>query len=230
MTEQPSSIGPDIPVKLQPLGFQLISDDGNAARYQALVEEQGTPGSAVLAITVTIASSVQSQAAKQLQALLGGMQAAFTLLPELPPDNGESSADEPFNINQQLLIEFSLASFDGPGPIGVAVTVQTTTGIVPVPSGTDPANERGIHNHLPHTLGANLDDYWQADSGQPLTATVKPLIGKGTIRNPLTNVYAGDGPYHLTAEEIIVHAGPNVALRYSMSANFRLKRHGVKGA
>jgi hypothetical protein len=156
------------------------------------------------------------------------MQAVFTVLPELPPDNGEPGDDESFDISKQLRIELSVASSDGTGPVYVGVTMETRTGIVPPPPGIDPVGGTAIENALPSTVGAGLEDYWHVKSNQPFTATVRPIIGKGTIRNPLTRVFAG-GTYHLTAREVIVHADSNQAMTYSMSGNFRLERSGVRG-
>jgi hypothetical protein len=220
--------------KLQPLEFEAISDNGEEARYRALVTGQG----AVLAVTLTIASPVKAQAEKQLQELFSRMKAGFTLLFELPPDsgesvNGESGTDEPFDIEQQLGIELSVASFDDPRAVGVAVTVQTTTGIVPVPAGSDPVSGTPVTSFLGSNLRANLDDYWQASPEQVFTATVRPSAGQGTIRNasskkPPTPVHP-HGPYQMSATAIIVHAGPNVALDYSLDGAFIRTGHNVQG-
>jgi hypothetical protein len=221
MTGQPSGAGPDNPVgTLQPLRFTLISDDGHAARYEALVEDQTAPGSPVFAVTVTIASSIQLQAPTELQTLLSQMKASFVLLPEPPPDNGGPSADEPFDLKTQLLIEVSLASSGGTGPVGVAVTLETTTGIVPAPTGSNPGDGVGQN-----TVPADLDDYWQVRPKNSFRANVTPSIGKGTIRNPVIPV-AEDRTSSLTARQVIVHADRQ-AMTYFMSSNFRLVRHGV---
>jgi hypothetical protein len=134
----------DNPVNgLQPIKFQPIQDDGHAALYRALAENPGVPGSPVLAINLTIASSVQQSSPKELQALLNGMKAAFTVLPEPPepteppeppPDNGTSSDDGLFNISAQMMIQIGVDQYDGPGPVAVDVAVETTTGIMPLPS------------------------------------------------------------------------------------------------
>jgi hypothetical protein len=224
MTEQPSGTGPDNPAgKLQPLNFQQVADDGHAALYEALVKDQDAPGSPVFAVTLTIASSVQRSSPKELHMLLSGMRAVFTVLPELPPDNGEPGDDEPFNVSAQILIELSVARSDGTGPVNVGVTVETATGIVPLPS--------KIVKFLPHSLGAGLADYWKANSNQSFTATVRPTKGKGTIRpprTPLTHITTGN-TYKRTAREVIVEADSNQALDYSMTGSFHLERSGVRG-
>jgi hypothetical protein len=221
MTDQPSGAGLDNPVgTLQPLGFKLISDDGRAARYEALVGDQTAPGSPVFAVTVTIASSIQLQAPTKLQELLSQMEASVVLLPEPPPDNGGPSDDEPFDLKTQLLIEVSLASSGGTRPVGVAVTMKTTTGIVPAPTGSKPGSGVAIR-----TVPAGLDDYWQVRPKNSFTARVTPSIGEGTIRNPVTPVVQGRTS-SLTARQVIVHADRQ-AMTYFMSSSFRLVRHGV---
>src|SRR5580658_5303975 len=229
MTDQSSGTGPEDPVQeqLQPLDFQLISDDPESASYQALVELGPAPGSPVLAVTVTLASSVLHQAEKSVLDLLGGMKALFVLLPDPPPDSGGSGDEEPFDITQQLLIEFGLASSGGPGPVGVAVDMVTVTGVVPRPTGMDPAGGAAVEKALANTVGANLEDYWRTTSNQLLTATVIPVIGKGTIRNPMTPVWVGHSG-HLTAKEVIVAADANQALTYDMRGQFYLARHNVQ--
>jgi hypothetical protein len=226
MTEQPSGVGPGNPVgKLQPLSFQLVADDGQAALYEALVADGKAPGSPVFAVTVTVASSVRREAGKELEASLSEMKAAFVLLPEPPPGNGGPGDEEPFDISTQMQIELRLASFDGAGPVGVAVTVETTTGIVPAPVGSDPDVGTAAEGDLPRTVGAGLDDYWHAYPDQRFTATVKPSAGQGTIRNPQANVYTG-GTYYLTAKAVIVHAAQR-AMTYSLTGSFRLGHAGV---
>ena len=60
MTEQPRGASQEISVgEPQSLEFQLISDDDRAAVYEALLVDCKTPGSPVLALTVTVASSVR---------------------------------------------------------------------------------------------------------------------------------------------------------------------------
>ena len=221
MTDQPSGAGPDCPMgMLQPVSFKPISDDGRVARYQALVEDQTAPGSPVFAVTLTIASSIQLEAPTKLKAFLSQMKASFVLLPEPPPDDGGPSDDEPLDLKTQLLIEVSLASSGGTGPVGVAVTVQTTTGIVPAPTGSKPAG--GVAMSI---VPAGLDDYWQVRPKHSFRANVTPSFGKGTIRNPVTLVVEGRTS-SLTARQVIVHADRQ-AMTYFMSTNFRLVRHGV---
>ena len=207
MTDQPSGTGPDDPVKepLQPLYFQPISNDGHSASYEALVEVAQAPGSPVFSVTVTLASSVLSQAEKEVLDLLDRMKAEFVVLPGPPPDNS-SGDEEAFDINEQLLIEIGLASYDGTGPVSVAVTVETVTGVVPLPTGSDPVGGTKVRRDLPRTLGADLDDYWRAKPYQPFTATVEITMGAGTVRKPKQSVDAVN-TYFATGKQVIVHAG-----------------------
>lgn len=221
MTEQPTGVGPDNPVGvLQALSFEQISDDGLAARYAAQVESDQAPGSPVFAVTVTLASSLQGEAGKQLETLFTGMKASFVPTLGGSPNNG-GPVGELFNIGTQMLIEISLASYGGTGPVGVAVTLGTTTGIVPVPI--------AIQQTFPHLVGAGLEDYWRANPYQSFTATVTPRSGKGTVRYPKQSVVRG-GTYYPYGKEVIVAADIKQALDYNMSGNFVLVRHNVKGA
>ena len=247
MTDQPSGGGQDNSVpELKPLKFQLIADDGHVASYQALVggqdspvggqgtpaedqnapvADQNAPDSAGFTVTVTIASSVQRGAEKDIQTLLGGMKAAFEILPGPPPDNGGSGDEEPSGTGEQpsieelsdskqpVRIEFSLANHGDSGPAGVAVTVQKTTGMA-------------IEKYLPEELNAGLYDYWCVDTGQSINASVTVYVGTGTISPPSTDVYARPESYNFKAKKIIVHAGPN-AITYSLTGSFWLAKHDV---
>ena len=95
MTEQSSDASPEISAgEPQPLEFQLIADDGRTAVYEALVVDCKTPGSPVLGLTVTVASSIQRDPGKDLEDLLGGMKAAFVLLSKPPSDDGGPDVED----------------------------------------------------------------------------------------------------------------------------------------
>jgi len=218
MTEQPSSPIPDNPVgELAPVNFQLQSDDGYEAVYQAVVAGEA-PDLPVYTLTLTIASSVRQQAGQQLQVFLDTMTVAFAILPgPVPPDDGP---DEAFDIGSQLKIEFGLVPFQGAGPVAVGVTVATTTGIGQAPSASDsadgPAGGRTVEFHV----GPNLDHYWHARGNHSFTATVTPKSGSGTIRNPVTFVAVGRGG-QLTARQVIVRGNPPGGMDYLLSGRFR---------
>lgn len=219
MTEKTTGSGPDSsPGKPQRLNFQPVSDDGEIAVFEAQSENRDTPGAPVFAVTITIASSVQRNSPKGLQELLSGMIAAFTVIPELPPDQDDTGEDVPFDITKQILIEVSLVSFDGTEPISVGVTVQTATGIVPVPS--------EIEEFFPNQVAAGLEDCWQAKPKQSLKATVKLSKGKGTVKNPPKPAAAG-GTYYPTGKQIIVEANRGQSVDYSVSTNFVPAHRGV---
>jgi hypothetical protein len=200
---------------LQQLEFQPVQDDGHAALYRAFVEGPGASGSLVLAITLTIASSVQASSPKELQGLLSGMKAGFTVLPQLPepsPDNDTSSGDELFNISAQVMIELSVAKSDGPGPVNVNLTVETTTGIVPLPS--------QIVKFFSHTVGVYLADYWVSHPKKAFWATVKSTRGNGTMRYPVTAVTEGHSS-KLDAAEVIVECDGKKAMTYLMNTKLQ---------
>jgi hypothetical protein len=208
----------DNPVdNLQPLKFKLIDDDGHAALYQALVDGPGVPGSLVFAINLTIASSVQRSSPKQLQALLSGMKAAFRAVPALlpdnsTPDNSTPGDDELFNISAEVMIELSVAKSGSPGPVNVDVTVETTTGIVPLPS--------QIVKFFSYTVGPGLADYWVSDSKNAFSATVTSQKGNGTISPPEKSVTEGNHAT-VTATKVIVEATGGKAMTYLMHTKLK---------
>jgi hypothetical protein len=220
MTEQPSSPVPDSPVgELAPVNFQLQSDDGYAAVYQAVVAGEA-PDLPVYTLTVTIASSVRQQAGQQLQVFLDTMRVAFAILPgPVPPDDGPDDG-EPFDIGSQLEIEPGLVRFQGEGPVAVGVTVATTTGIGQAPSASDSADGPATGRSVTFHVGPNLDHYWHSRGNHSFTATVTPTSGSGTIRNPVTFV-AVDRGGRLTARQVIVHGNPPGGMDYLFSGRFR---------
>jgi hypothetical protein len=206
MTEQP---GGEIPVsKLQPLDFRLILDDGKAAIYQAVTVDREVPGVPVYTVTVTIASDVRRKAEEQLQAFLGEMRAAFSLLREPPPEDGPPD-DEEFDINTQMQIELNLVSLNGLKDdelVGVAATVETSVGPGQITSGSDADSGVVIRNVAPNTIPpGGKDQYWWAFCNYKLQGTVTPTGGSGNMRNPRTNVNVSN-PHSLTARQIIVHS------------------------
>ena len=109
------------------------------------------------------------------------------------------------------------------------MTVVTTTGSVPAPIESDSGDGTTIKKLLPHTVGANLDDYWHTNSNDSFTAYVTPSIGDGSIRKhgkspiPVTAHHTTS----LTAKQVIVHANKNKAMTYSLTGSGSLVRHNV---
>jgi hypothetical protein len=220
MTEQPGSSGPDDLVgPLQPLQFELERDDGRAAVYQAVVKDETAPRSPVYALRVTVASSIRKDSGPQLETFLGGMMAAFALLPEPVPEDDGPDDGEPFDIRTQIQFAPALVSLDGAGPVGVAMAVQTMTGIGQAPSGSDPAGGTAPEGLRLYKVPPNQDHYWYTPHKQRFTATVKPRSGYGTIGNPVSNVAAG-GTYHLTSAVVIVHGNPPAGMTYLFGGTF----------
>jgi hypothetical protein len=231
MTEQPSGASQEISVgEPQSLEFQLIAEDDQAAVYEALLVDCKTPGSPVLGLTVTVASSVRRNAGEDLKSLLGGIKAAFVLLSEPPPDNGGPDGEDPFDINTQIQFEFRLASFEGPEPAGFALTVETTTGIVPVPKSgseeTAPVPNSGgeaIPAPLTHHLPAGLSDRWHANNNNSFTAYVTPSIGNGTLSSHGTSIALH--PHQtssISGKVVTVTASPQTALTYGLTGSGHL--------
>jgi hypothetical protein len=205
---------------LEPVDFQLRSDNGEEAIYQAVVEDD----TAVYTLTATVASLLRKEAGPQLTSFLGAMRVAFTLLPEPVSEDGGSGIDEKFNLTSQISFELGLAEFNGTGPVGVAVTVNTTSGIGQAPGGVDPIEAGPAGAGPPVQLfddrvGPNVDAYWHARGRHKLTATISPTSGKGTIRNPLTTVVQNN-KYQLTAMQVIVHGDPPGGMDYLFYGRF----------
>ena len=221
MTEQPYTENPVS--KLQPLDFRLVLDDGVAALFQALVVDYERLEVPVYTVTVTIAAYVRHEADKQLQEFLGGMRAAFELLPEPEPDDGSPDDEEPFDIRTQVQIELNLVRLRGDGPVGVAATVETSIGPEQATTGGGPevraVTELPLLAHIPP--GGN-DHYWYAYCNRKLKGTVDPSIGSGSIRNPPTTVNANNSGT-LKARQIIVHSGGGMT--YSFHGSFSGPHH-----
>jgi hypothetical protein len=225
MTEQSSDAAPEISVgDPQSLEFQLIADDGQVAVYEALIVDCKTPGSPVLGLTVTVASSIQRVPEKHFDKFLSGMKAAFVVLSEVPPDDGGPDVDQPFDSSAVIDIGFRLASFTGPKPVGIALTVVTTAGLVPAPAEGDTGNDRPVGIPLPHHIPAGLSDRWHSNSKSSFTAYVTPSIGNGTLSS------AGKGPIDLKTHQtssmsgtvVVVTASPKTAMTYSFTGSGHL--------
>ena len=220
MTEQPGSSGPDDPVgQLTPLHFELDHDDGREAVYRAVVKDETAPRSPEYALMVTVDSSIRQDAEPQLQTFLDGMMGGFVLLPEPVPEDGGPDDGQPFDIGTQIQFEPRLLSLEGAGPVGVAVTVETPTGIGQAPIGSDPASGTATEPGRLYRVGPNQDHNWYARGNNRFTATVRPRSGYGTIRNPVTPVDAG-GTYRLTASRVIVHGDPPAGMTYALTGSF----------
>ncbi len=240
MTKQPSAGDPYFPAtKPQPLVFNPISDDGVAATFEAPVPGREAPGSPVLALAVTVASSVLRDSGKEFNELLGQMKATFDVLPELPPgfevsgdvessdpgDGGESSdpgdGGESFDLEEQMRIMLRLVSFDGARPAAFVVTVETTAGTLPAPGKTGQLRA--------YTVTPRLDDYWYATISPPPTAHVHITGGQGTMRRPKghpNNVHTpppNDYPLP-NAKEFILHASGQT-MGYTVNSGFYSPQH-----
>jgi hypothetical protein len=232
MTEQPSGASQEISVgEPQSLEFQLIADDDRAAVYEALLVDCKSPGSPVLALTVTVASSVRRGAGKELDKLLGGIKAAFLLLSKPPPDDGGPDVEDPFDIDTQVQFEFRLASFDGPKPAGLALTVETTTVILPVSNSDSEAfapvpNSGGgaILEPLVHHVPAGLSDHWHANNNISFTANVTSSIGDGTLSSRgKPSIALHPHQTRSTSGKVVnVTASPKTAMTYTLTGSGHL--------
>ena len=155
------------------------------------------------------------------------MKAAFVLLPEPPPDDGGPDVEQPFDIETQAKIEFRLASFTGPEPAGIALTVVTTVGPGSAPAGSAMRDTRGgptIHTDLPHHLGAGQSHYWHSNSDSSFTAFVTPSIGDGTLssdkKKPIA-LHQGQ-PSSMSGKEVTVTASDKGSMTYNFTGSGHL--------
>jgi hypothetical protein len=223
MTDQQSNPGTESPVAdLQPVTFQPIENDGEKAIYRALVHDQSTPSGPVCSLTVTVASPVSDEDKQQVQAFLEEMRAGLALLPEPNPEDGKPEDLGPFDPDT-IQLELELLRPTGPGTFGVAVTVETTTGLNPeIKTTTGPPAER---ENKPAEAKAGVvlagrDQFWSASGGVPLKATVTPSGGFGNIRSAGTrpiDVNPGK-PGSLRATKVQVHG--DVRMPYTISNFF----------
>ena len=240
MTEQPTEGDVYFPKENpQLLVFKPISDDGKAATFEALVPGGGASGSPVFALTVTIASSVPQDSGKELSEALGQMKAIFEVLPDLPPgfdvSGDEESSDpgsdqESFDLSEQMVIKLRWDSLGDTGPVAFIVTVEATTGIVPVPGktgliSTDPAAPR-LEDYA---VTPRLNDYWYATISPTPTAHVKIRGGQGTIRRAGGRAEDVHTPppkeYKLGhVNEFIMHANTQ-SMNYTVNSGFYSPQH-----
>jgi hypothetical protein len=183
MSEQPD--GQDPVSKLEPLDFRLLNDDGKAAVYQAVTVDYEDPRVPVYTVTVTIDSAVHREAGEQLQSFLGEMKAAFSLLPEPPPDDDSPDDDSP-DFDTEMGIELNLVSIRGLKDdelVGVFAIVETTIGPEGDTSGSDVAVEAAVRAAVPNTIPpGGKPQYWWAFCNRQLDGTVTPSGGTGTMR------------------------------------------------
>ncbi len=224
-TEQSDDESPDFGLgEPQPLKFQLIADDGKTAVHEALVVDCKTPGTPVLGLTVTVASSIRRASEKQVMDLLSKMKAAFVLLSEPPPDDGGPDGEEPFDSSKQILIEFRLASFTGPEPAGIALTVVTTAGLVPAPAESEAGGDPVIHVALPEHVSAGLSDYYHSNSNGSFTAYVTAGIGDGTLSShgKQSKALHPHKTRSMSGKVVVVTASSKGAMSYSFTGSGHL--------
>jgi hypothetical protein len=120
---------------LQPVHFRLASNDGTEAVFVAQIQDLKVVRKPVYQLTVTVASSVLSEAPGDLVKFLSQMRAGFALLPKPEAfDDEEGDAGE-FDIATEIKIAPDLVRFGGPGPVDVEVVVETATGLNALPPG-----------------------------------------------------------------------------------------------
>lgn len=200
---------------LQPMNFQPVTYDGKLAVYQARAQDEGAPG-AVLALTITTASPGRgTDTEKEFLAFLNTMTAGFALLDEPLPEPSGTGDPEPFDPGSQLLMKPELITVSRPGITGVALTVQTATGLDPVPPGV-------IHHDLGDTVPAGRDHHWVTDGGYN-QAKVTVQSGRGQVRWPVGNSRDVSLSYGatITTYQFTVHGFTRVA--YIVNGSFRRK-------
>ncbi len=201
---------------LQPMNFQPVTYEGKLAVYQARAQDEGAPG-AVLALTITTASPGQgTDKEKEFLAFLNTMTVGFALLDEPLPEPSGTGDPEPFDPGSQLLMKPELITVSRPGITGVALTVQTATGLDPVPPGV-------IYHDLGDTVPAGRDHYWVTDGGYN-QATVTVLSGRGQVLWPVNNSQDVSLSFAATfnAYQFTVHGFTHVA--YEVNGSFKRKK------
>jgi hypothetical protein len=225
MSEQPDE---QYPVsKLEPLDFRLLNDDDKAAVYQAMTVDYEHPRLPVYTVTVTIASAVRRAEEEQLQSFLSEMKAAFSLLPEPPPDDDSPDDEDPFDIETQMRIELNLISIRGLKDdelVGVSAIVETTIGPEGGTSGSDVADEAAVRAVAPNTIPpGGKDHYWWAFCNRQLNGMVTPSGGTGTMRqwkkDQGKKVSLGNPGTLKNVRQIIVHSAYGMAYAFGGTFN-----------
>jgi hypothetical protein len=236
MSERPYGQNPVS--KLEPLDFRLLNDDGKAAVYQAMTVDYEHPRVPVYTVTVTIASAVRREAGEQLQAFLGEMKAAFSLLPEPPPDDDPPDDEDEFDIETQMRIDLNLISIRGLKDdelVGVFAIVETTIGPEGDTSGSNVAEdavaeEAVVRAAAPNYALGGIAQYWWAFCNRQLDGTVTPSGGTGTMRqwrvDPGTPVSMGHPGTLKKVRQIIVRSAHGMG--YAFGGTFKGPHSGPR--
>jgi hypothetical protein len=185
---------------------------------------------------VTVDSSVLSDSGDELKGLLGRMRAAVEVLPELPPDwdvsgdsegpSSDGDGEAPLDLKEVLQIGLGVVWPEG-AELAVIVTVETTTGIVPVP-GIPEIPQPEIRPLI--LVKQYLDDHWYAASAPPPTAHVRVTGGRGTMKRPggsyTTNLHIPP-PDHfsLSKAAAFILQAVGGAMDYTLNSGFYSPQH-----
>jgi hypothetical protein len=205
--------------RLQPVHFRLASNDGTAAVFVAQIKDLKVVSKPVYQLTVTVASSVLSEAPSDLAKFLSRMRAGFALLHKPEPfDDEEDDAGE-FDIAAQIRIAPDLIRFVGPGPVDVEVVVETAIGLNALPSSL---NE--LLASLPSYQDAvdKKDHHWDSRSGSKARAIVTPSYGHGRV-DPGGYDVTGTKDADLRAKRVTVHG--YVYTPYTFTGRFRKEKN-----
>jgi hypothetical protein len=232
MTHQQCCPDVDTVVDLRALTFKRKEDDGRMAVYRGYLHDKGAPGEPLYAVTVTVASPNEDEEAKaELEAFLSEMLVGFVLTApvpdEYPCDDQES---EPFNIDNQLQIEFALVRSTIENTVGVTAVVHTTVegrayageDFTGAGTGTLPELTQFVRRRVQTVSTRDLrgsvlqgkDHRYTAVGGLKRRATVTARLGRGSIRparrRPIRRIRAGGPSRSVRARTLIVHAASRI--------------------
>jgi hypothetical protein len=197
---------------LQPVSFEEIQNNGKLAVYQARLEYPDVPGSPVFALTATTAAPASTEEKAALLGVLNQIRAGFAFLGEPVPEELDDTPDL-FDPQTDIRLEPSLISIGRPGPVGVAATVEATTGTDQPTTGPDEPRK-----YYTVTVPQNRDHHWHSMSGKKTRATVTVGKGDGTVSPPTQQIGPGLN-YYACGSTVVVHGFTR--MEYTLNGSFK---------
>jgi hypothetical protein len=155
----------DVTFNLRPLDFQLLQDDGDTIRYEA-VRQTAAPGAPKYALAVSAPSPAASAEREWLERLLRELKADFHLVAPIEEDTRDLPGEDPtagLDKGPRLSFEVELRSVNEEclGPAGVDLLIAV-----------DPSINNGEV------------DTWRAIQGIVRSAKIKVTAGRAELEVP----------------------------------------------
>ena len=184
-------------MKIKPLNFQFISDDGREVTYRAVINDSALPLEPVFALTVITGSPRDPQEQTDLQGFLKQVTAAFSLV---GPAKGQKPAPDhrpiPFRPEEDVLFIAELVTVKAAGSFEVELEVESSiVGSANSASGLLPSIARFVNRWKKRHVNTRKHIY-QAAGGTPVSAKV--TCSRGAVK--VSPAPVGDpDPVHINA-------------------------------